>query len=125
MKLDMFGKVDGVERALEYHLQRHNLLAGNLSNIETPGYRMRDLRFEESLESEMDGLDRTNRQHLVGQLDFAVETEALPSNINDNNVMLEKMMAQISGNKIRYEAGIEIARKQLGILKYVASNGGA
>ena len=76
----------------------------------------------------MDGLQRTNRQHLVGQggqLDFAVETEALPSNINDNNVMLEKMMARISGNKIRYEAGIEIARKQLGILKYVASNGGA
>ena len=57
MKLDMFGKVDGVERALEYHLQRHNLRAGNLSNIETPGYRMRDLRFEESLESEMDGLE--------------------------------------------------------------------
>ena len=128
MKLDMFGKVDGVERALEYHLQRHNVLAGNLSNIETPGYRMRDLRFEESLESEMDGLNRTDRQHLVGsgsEIDFALETEALPSNINDNNVMLEKMMARISGNKIRYEAGIAIARKQLGILKYVATNGGA
>ena len=82
MKLDMFGKVDGVERALEYHLQRHNRPGGEPPGpLRPPGYRMREsavrgvTRERDGRGLEPDQPSTSRRAEGEGELDFAVETE--------------------------------------------------
>jgi flagellar basal body rod protein FlgB len=42
---------------------------------------------------------------------------------DQNGVRLEHVMAQITANRLRYETGIELARRRLGLLRYAATDG--
>ena len=54
--MQMFSNVvRGLAGALEVHEQRHRLISENLANVETPGYRARDLAFHDALESAFSG----------------------------------------------------------------------
>src|SRR5206468_8600985 len=41
--------IEGLARTLTLHQQRHEVLASNLANVETPGYRARELDFQDVL----------------------------------------------------------------------------
>jgi flagellar basal-body rod protein FlgB len=47
-----------MDRSMTLAARRMTLIAGNLANIDTPGYRARDFSFEEAFRSEMASLDR-------------------------------------------------------------------
>ncbi len=129
--MKIFAGVDKLERMLDYHMERHTVLATNLSNAETPNYRARDLVFEQELDLALaGGMARTNDAHLPAIQGGASDSqnytlvESEPTGADQNDVRLEKAMAQISANKIKYELGVEIARKRLGLLRYAATDGG-
>ena len=42
-----------IEKAMDLRSQRQSLLASNLANVNTPGYRRKDITFEEKLRSAM------------------------------------------------------------------------
>ena len=41
---DLFGAVGSLHAALDYHLERHTVLASNIAHVDTPGYHPHDLR---------------------------------------------------------------------------------
>lgn len=47
-----------MDRSMSLATRRMTLIAGNLANIDTPGYRARDFSFEEAFKAEMANLDR-------------------------------------------------------------------
>lgn len=48
--MNLFGTVtEGLGAALELHQARHTVLAENIANSETPGYRARDIQFADQL----------------------------------------------------------------------------
>ena len=47
-----------MERSMSLATRRMTLIAGNLANIDTPGYRARDFSFEDAFKAEMANLDR-------------------------------------------------------------------
>ena len=66
----VFNSVDPLRAALDYHLDRQNVLASNVAHVDTPGYRPNDLErvdqssgFSAALGVAM---NRTNERHLVG-----------------------------------------------------------
>lgn len=129
--MKVFSGIDGLERVLGYQLERHGVLSTNLSNAETPNFRARDLVFEQELDMALSGvMQRTNDAHLPvdvgGGADSAnitlVENE--PTGVDQNDVRLEKALAQVSANKIKFELGIEVARRRLALLRYAATDGG-
>ena len=122
--MDIFGSLSSLERVLDYHLKRHNVLSSNLSNAETPGYRPKDLRFSQTM-SDAQHLVRTDPSHadpsMTGSI---VEVEEAPiSGMDENGVSLELAMAKLAANRIRYEAGIELANRRLALLRYAATSG--
>ncbi len=50
--------------SLSFRQEREKLLAGNIANADTPGYRRRDLRFEALLAKETATPARTHASHL-------------------------------------------------------------
>ena len=65
----VFSSVDPLRAALDYHLDRQNVLASNVAHVDTPGYKPHDLeRIDESGFTAVLGtaLHRTNERHLIG-----------------------------------------------------------
>ena len=42
--MSILGSINPLRSALDYHLGRHNILTSNLANVDTPGYRAKDLK---------------------------------------------------------------------------------
>jgi len=125
MSVGIFKAMRSVESSLNYHLDRQGVLASNVTNADTPNYRPKDLVFNESLTS-ASNLIQTMEGHVQGSenASYEVLTSNEPQNLDGNGVRLEKAMAQLAGNTIRYNQGIELTRKQLGLLRYAATAGG-
>lgn len=126
MTTKLFDTLVGLENSLDYHLERHGVLSSNLANADTPGYRPQDVEFVDALQAASQPL-RTDPQHLgstdaVGSTGKRV-TYDVPGGVDKNGVRLEQAMAQISANRVRYEAGIEVLRRRLAMLRYAAMDG--
>lgn len=109
-----------LEKALDVRLVKANVLAGNLANVDTPGYTARDVDFDEAMESafEPGKLDSDAKEAL-----WASDVEGAGSGFDDNNVDLDRTMASLSANATQYQAATRAAGKKLAILKYVAGDG--
>ena len=82
---------------------RHKSLAGNLANIETPGYKRVDVAagFEKDLMNAVHG----NRFDRVARAEVRVEKDpnAISVRPDGNNVSMNKEMMEINENSMRYE----------------------
>ncbi|MEE2959648.1 MAG: hypothetical protein VYA34_02805 [Myxococcota bacterium] len=123
--MKIFGGVNSLERIIDYHLERHGVLTSNLTNADTPNYRPRELIFSDSL-TRATAIQKTDARHVEGleTTPYIVKKSEEPINIDNNGVRLEKAMAKLAGNKIRFETGLDLVRRRLAIIKYAATNGG-
>lgn len=126
MKLDMFKELAPTQSMLDFHARRQSVLASNVANAETPGYVPHDLVSAET-QAANGGLtlSTTSEGHMPLGGDGAdspvIELEA--QRVDGNGVQLEQALAQATANRIRYEAGIEVARRQVALLRYAATDG--
>src|SRR5262245_18175336 len=123
----LFDTVDHMETAMTFHRERHSVLAGNVANIDTPGYRPLDLERVEA--TSPDGLPMavTNAAHpqasgqTAGQvLSFA---DGGVTGADGNAVSLERELAKVDANRVRYQTSSEIASRRLALLRYTAGDG--
>lgn len=125
MATDLFKSIGGLERLLDYHLERHGLLASNVSNAETPRYRPRDLVFNESLTKARE-MSATKPEHYgygrESGTNHFVEVEYGPVSVDKNGVRLERAMARLTANKVRYNSSVEVLKRRMAIIKYAASS---
>ena len=99
------GMIQTMDRGLSLASKRQALIASNLANLDTPGYRTRDFSFEGALKSAISGqispnsLATTNPMHLQGSTSGSLppSTDALQPNAerndgNDVNLDRENML---------------------------------
>lgn len=128
-----------LESALDLRLERQQLLASNLANIDTPHYKPVDLEFEGALQDAMGhdqdslgALDRRDRGHLGSSMDYTpaesnvIERVDVANTLDGNGVDADQEMARYADNAIRYNATLEMVRRRHGILTYtlMKSTGG-
>lgn len=134
-----------LEEALDVRLVEHNVLAGNVANADTPGYRPKVLDFSQAMAaaeqaSAGDGMAATNARHLgpsgsdpgeassrtTAAATMLVRQDAGTSpSIDGNEVDLDRTMAGLAENGLQYGASARAAGKKLAILRYVVSDGGS
>lgn len=124
----VFG-IDSMQRALNFHMVRQNMISANVANVDTPGYAPREVtRPEESGMSGAVGMVSTNDSHIPlgadGRYDgFEVNEERVEVPGNDLNfVSLDHEMARLAANSIRFETVGKLVKEHLGIVSYAASN---
>ncbi len=79
-------------RQLNAAVARQTVAASNLANLDTPGYRTREVSFDAALDSELGGLQRTAATHLPapgGSVEVS-ESDGLASRRDGNNVQLDR-----------------------------------
>lgn len=117
--LDLLAKVMNL-RSLE-----HDLIAANIANSDTPGYKAQHLDFEETL-SQIKGdtlpLVRTNPRHLPegGKEEIlpVVKVRQAPGvGLDGNNVQLDEEMGDLAINQLLYNTYAQILARKLEWLK--------
>ena len=125
----LFAPLRLTERALEYHLARHQVVASNLANAQTPGYRPNDLAFEDALE-QAGGMVATHKRHIGAKLEpgeqmvtRSYEDVGVAPGVNGNAVSVDRQMAKLAANSLRFRAAAEMISRRLGMMRYAASDG--
>lgn len=131
---------DVMGKALHLRLARQSMTATNLANMDTPGYKVRDLKFEEAMqraigprEGEMQ-VRQTHKNHLpANNTESAYDaarksTEYSPYGEDENgqDVMdMDKEMTKLAKNHLIYNATVQILAKEFANLKYAITEGGS
>jgi flagellar basal-body rod protein FlgB len=100
--------ISSLRREMTRAVARQVASAGNLANLETPGYRAREPKFSDTLADKVGAqvtMAATNPRHLAGSPVSAAsqgrEAEGLSTRRDGNNVQLDRellIMAQASGD---------------------------
>jgi len=125
-----------LETALDARLLRHNVLAGNLANADTPGFAPREVDFAAAMaQAEAGRAERASAP--PGEIPLAAADGAGPrgagspvvpvdgaaAGIDGNAVDVDRALTALAENALQYGATARAAGKKLAILRYVASDG--
>lgn len=95
------GTLDGLERAMRFRVARQGVLAANVANADTPGYRRADLAFDAALDR-ASTTRLTDPRHLgsgVGpEQQWKVEREARSDAPDGNGVDFDREVIALSRN---------------------------
>ena len=120
-----------LRQRLDHLSERQRLIAENIANATTPGYRPRDLDtagFERMLAS-MSGsggpsLMRTNPLHMTSgggssRVEIVTRDDS-ETTIDGNAVVLEEQMARAAETRMQFETGIALYQKGLELVRMAA-----
>lgn len=122
--------LDTVRISLRLRTERHHLLASNIANVDTPGYRRKDLPFEKIMESYLKPekmLKVTRSNHIPvreRKLEDLIKKHQPPTLGTPNNVSLEEEISALIENQLLYESTLQALAKELERLKEIITEGG-
>ncbi|GAU08799.1 flagellar basal body rod protein FlgB [Desulfoplanes formicivorans] len=110
------------EKVLDLRLQRQNVVAANIANIDTPGYKERRLEFEKELQEALQidpqkRMTRTSSNHLPTPFAFESCQGTLIKELNPqivqgkDSVDLDKEMSRMAKNTLLYNAMATVLKK--------------
>lgn len=112
------GHAVNLERALDKASLRQGLLTSNISNVNTPGYKRRDvdmtIRLSEDGNGRFESMLNERRQR---------ETEQTSIRIDGNNVDMEREAFAIAETEIRYQLLTDLTNRYFSGLKNVIREG--
>jgi flagellar basal-body rod protein FlgB len=113
-----------LERAIEGAGKRHEALAANLANANTPGYQRVDVDFHGALAAAMGGSDDT--RSALDRLSFtpAKDMSAGATRADGSTVDIDAESAKLAENALEQQAAVQVAHARLGILKAAMGIGG-
>ena len=133
--------LNALEKSLDLRLQRQELLAANLANIDTPGFKPHDMEFEGFLRKAQEvpepeaatgvGMERTSAMHISPRdlprtddmpLDNVVSRPGVENSLDGNGVDLDEEVMRSTENAARYTAAAEMTRRKIAILNYAISS---
>lgn len=104
-----------LQKACDASLFRHRVIAGNIANVDTPGFKARRVIFEEKLQSVMeDGFDGKEVRNVSPEIYI---DQAEPVREDLNNVDIEKEMVRLSMNSLRYSIYTRLLDKKMGMIR--------
>ncbi len=120
--------VPDLEKSLDVYSARQKAIANNIANVDTPEYKAQRVNFEEEYKKYLNKTSikgkLTNEKHIpTGVMDFnklQPQLDYRRSSLNDsgiNNVDIDREMAELAKNNMRYEMSINLIKKKFANLK--------
>ena len=118
-------------KALQVRTERMGVIAGNLANANTPGYKARDIDFQKAMKSAQqssgNNLNRTHQNHIKGSsqstggLQFRIPNQPDTGDGNTVDVQIERNT--FLDNGLRYQASMEFLNGKIKGMKKALSGG--
>ena len=101
--------VDLIDAGIKAETLRQKAIANNIANLETPGYRRLDVKFEELLARCLRSSGEFDLSEVEAQL---YQPKQTPVKSNGNDVNLEAEIGQMIKNTLRHKAYIRLLSKK-------------
>jgi len=114
------GSLDGLERAMRFRVARQGVLAANVANADTPGYRRAELSFDAQLDR-ASSTRRTDPRHLGGgdgpEQQWKIEREAKSDAPDANGVDFDREVIALSRNAGAFKEAANVHARIVGMLR--------
>ena len=109
------------EGVLDLYVQRQNIVLSNIANVDTPGYRAKDLRFEEALQEQVsltagEQVSATHPSHFPSKISLdrfspQIEYDSEVRTIwGADSVNLEEEMTKLTKINLKYAALAQVVK---------------
>ncbi len=108
--------IDLIGKALSIRTVYNKVIAGNIANVDTPGYKEKDIDFKKQLERQMG-------------YPGAVEIEESPQDslgfatLDENTVNMETQVMKLTENSMYYDALVQALSKKFSLMRYIINGG--
>jgi flagellar basal-body rod protein FlgB len=103
---------DNLERYMDLLSARQKVVASNIANVDTPGYKTKDLNFQAEFQA---------ASYLNNPL--PVEVPDLPVKNDGNNVSLDREARLLAENNLRFTLASVLVRGNLAMIKSAINEG--
>ena len=118
-----------LEQVINFTEARHPILAGNIANMDTPGYRVRDLSVETFEQRLKEVVEAERQSPSPGFGDYTADQamrrvrDSMKSILyhDDSNVGIEQQVTEIAKNQFMHNLAISIMRSQFEMLEVAIS----
>ena len=113
--------VDGITNQLERYMDllsaRQKLVASNIANIDTPGYKSQDINFQSEFQNATGGGNLETTPVNV------IDTPGLVVKSDGNNVSLDREGLALARTQLQYRVGVELLRTEFHSLQSAINEG--
>jgi flagellar basal-body rod protein FlgB len=113
--------IDIIGKALDIRTSCHKVISGNIANVETPGYKEKNVDFKK----EIDRVIHDGTSSLIGsnvEVTENTENDGL-SSIDGNTVNVENEIVKLTENQVMYHSLVQVAAKRFSMMKFLISEG--
>jgi len=109
--------IDRLARFLDLNVLRGELVMSNMANIDTPGYRTRDINFRQELQRAGGDLALAESSPVVRSVRGLIERP------DGNNVNLERESLLLADTQLRFNAGAQLLHDKFKMLSLAIHEG--
>jgi flagellar basal-body rod protein FlgB len=121
-----------LEKALDLSTRRHQLISANIANVDTPGYRTKDIDFAAALKQASESPESQTLGSLLGlaggldqmkQDPEVIETQGLAIRNDGNNVNADREMANLAENSLQYTLATQLLGREFSLIRSAIREG--
>jgi flagellar basal-body rod protein FlgB len=105
-----------LEKALDIRAFYHRILASNIANVETPGYKEKDIDFKKELDS-------LTREPANIEVKVKDTTDGGIAAIDGNTVSMEDQIVKMTENTLMFNSLVQMINKKFSMIRYAINEG--
>jgi flagellar basal-body rod protein FlgB len=123
--MPLFDKtIDVLDKSLDLYLLRQQVISDNIANAETPYFKARRVDFESELQRAVEESETGAGRDISSVGPRIYEDPYSETGQDLNTVDMDREMAEMSKNDVKYSATTQAITKKFALLKYAISEGG-
>jgi len=108
--------IDLLEKALDIRAFYHRILASNIANVETPGYKEKDIDFRKELDS-------STREPAHIEVKVKETIDGGIAAIDGNTVNMEDQIVKMTENTLMFNSLVQMINKKFTMIRYAINEG--
>ena len=118
--------ISTLESYLKLTSSREQAISSNMANVDTPGYRTRDINFQGELSKAMNGIlnESAGGSQSMQLTPVVQEVKGLMERPDGNNVNLDREGLLMSQTQLQYQIGVQLVKHQFHQILSAISGGG-
>ena len=108
---DAFSYINILDKAADASWKRENLIANNIANADTPGYKRQDIDFQALLKEELNNYKYQNLDQKINSVDLTRLNPMIYTDhgnysyrLDGNNVDMDTEQVELASEQIKYQA---------------------
>ena len=110
LSTDAFNYVNVLDKAADASWSRENILTNNIANVNTPGYKRKDLNFENTLKTELGRCKHESLDSKMKDVDLSrlnpsvyVDSSNYSYRLDGSNVDIDTENVELASEQLRYQ----------------------